>query len=466
MEKMIMIPTGHLIPHPDNPRRNIGDVSELQASIEVSGILQNLTVVPAEIPGMFKVIIGHRRLAAAKAAGLEEVPCAVVEMSEEDQLATMLVENMQRSDLTVLEEADGFQMMLDLGKTVNELSRMSGVSETKIRNRVKLTKMDREATKAALDRGATLYDLAEIESLEEEEAKERVLKVAGTADFKNQIKKELGEQTSRKLMANAKEQLKEWAAEIYDPRWCGSRYMAEIKDTGEQVEVEYRSYFTPPNMDTRRPDDADQKRYFFTVNRYSSGLSLYAERAETDRAEQAERQRRLQAEREKEERTEDELELMTLRHEKLREDFAKSFNQFTQMRPWVQQFIAKAFIASAKEKGYFGGNSEASLTQLAEWLGVKQNGIELNYMEMQERYTKEPERTAFLLAFWSWSRRIGGYWGKSYKNGRSVFAYKDNLALDELYRELSNLGYRMSTEESMIRNGKCDLFTDEDEEDE
>ena len=67
-------------PHPDNPREDVGDVSELAESIKHSGIMQNLTVVPYE--GEYRVIIGHRRLAASKLAGLTELPCVVVEMSE------------------------------------------------------------------------------------------------------------------------------------------------------------------------------------------------------------------------------------------------------------------------------------------------------------------------------------------------------------------------------------------------
>ena len=65
--KLQMIPTDKLHPHPDNPRKVIGDVSELAESIKANGILQNLTVVPNNDNwDDFTVIIGHRRLAAAK----------------------------------------------------------------------------------------------------------------------------------------------------------------------------------------------------------------------------------------------------------------------------------------------------------------------------------------------------------------------------------------------------------------
>lgn len=135
MAEIKYIPVSKLWGHPDNPRKDLGDVTELAESIKVNGVLQNLTVVPliGEITKKwdgesYRVIIGHRRLAAAKLAGLEELPCVVVEMSEREQLSTMLTENMQRSDLTVYEQAQGFQMMLDMGDTVEDIAEKSGFS--------------------------------------------------------------------------------------------------------------------------------------------------------------------------------------------------------------------------------------------------------------------------------------------------------------------------------------------------
>ena len=70
-----MIPVAQLHPHPDNPRKDLGDITELTASIKANGVLQNLTVVPRNTDG-YTVIIGHRRLAAAKAAGLWSCPAS------------------------------------------------------------------------------------------------------------------------------------------------------------------------------------------------------------------------------------------------------------------------------------------------------------------------------------------------------------------------------------------------------
>ena len=137
---MEMISIDRLYPHPQNPRRDVGDISELTESIRANGVFQNLTVieggagVPKGAEG-YTVIIGHRRLAAAKAAGLTELPCSVVEMDEREQVATMLLENMQRSDLTVYEQAQGFQMMLDLGETEQSIAEKTGFSKATVRHR-------------------------------------------------------------------------------------------------------------------------------------------------------------------------------------------------------------------------------------------------------------------------------------------------------------------------------------------
>ena len=117
-----------LIPHPDNPRKDIGDITELTESVRKNGILQNLSVTPVDSDGnptdinnvdKYMVIIGHRRLEAAKAADLDMVPCRILEhISREEQILMMLEENIQRKDLSIYDQAQGFQMMLDLGQTV------------------------------------------------------------------------------------------------------------------------------------------------------------------------------------------------------------------------------------------------------------------------------------------------------------------------------------------------------------
>ena len=74
---IVEIPLSSIFAHPDNPRKNLGDLTELAESIQTNGILQNLTVVRNKLDDTYTVIIGHRRLAAAKLAGLTTVACVV-----------------------------------------------------------------------------------------------------------------------------------------------------------------------------------------------------------------------------------------------------------------------------------------------------------------------------------------------------------------------------------------------------
>jgi ParB family chromosome partitioning protein len=204
MPQIVNIAIDRLFPHSDNPRKDLGDLSELAASIKASGILQNLTVVPDEPDNPdtdYTIIIGHRRYAAAKIAGLTELPCIVVEMSEREQLQTMLVENMQRSDLTVYEQAQGFQMMLNMGDSVAEIAEKSGFSQTTIRRRVKLLDLDRQKFQKAESRGATLNDYLELDKLDSPEDKNKALDAIGTANFNSVLKSLISEQEIRKKLA-------------------------------------------------------------------------------------------------------------------------------------------------------------------------------------------------------------------------------------------------------------------------
>lgn len=189
--------------HPDNPRKNLGDLAELTESIKANGILQNLTVVPwfstiIRQPGdngstddMFTVVIGHRRLAAAVKAGLTEVPCIITNMSPIEQLQTMLLENMQHSDLTPFEQACGFQMMFDMGETVSTISDKTGFSETTVRHRMELMKLDRASLEKSAERGVTLADYIELEKIKDYERRNGVLKTIGTLILKTRCRKPL-----------------------------------------------------------------------------------------------------------------------------------------------------------------------------------------------------------------------------------------------------------------------------------
>lgn len=175
------LPVTQLKPHPRNPRLDVGDVSELAESVRKNGIMQNLTVIPTdETMKEFTVLIGHRRLAAAKAAGLDKVPCRVIfDMSDAEQVSMMLEENMQRNDLTVYEQAWGFQMMFDFGETVESIADKTGFNESTIYHRLNLAKLDRDTLRGKVDDPdyqINIKDLQLLEKISDIEKRNQILK--------------------------------------------------------------------------------------------------------------------------------------------------------------------------------------------------------------------------------------------------------------------------------------------------
>lgn len=147
------IPLNLLAPHPHNVRRDIGDVTELAGSIAGVGLLQPLTVAPVS-DDEFVVIAGHRRLAAAKIAGLATVPCLVRAdlANEADQVSAMLVENLQRSDLTVMEEAAAYEQLELLGVKPAAIAKATGRNRATVTSRLKLMALPEKA-RAQVDTG-------------------------------------------------------------------------------------------------------------------------------------------------------------------------------------------------------------------------------------------------------------------------------------------------------------------------
>lgn len=183
MSDIVYISTEHIHPHPENPRKDLGDLTELVESVKKLGVMQNLTVIPQEgSPGEYTALIGHRRHAAAKLAGIVELPCIIKEgMSKKEQVSIMLEENMQRNDLTIFEQAQGFQMMLDLGETEESIAEKTGFSKTTIRHRLNIAKLDQKELKKKEQDSSfqlSLKDLYELEKIEDVKTRNKILKDA------------------------------------------------------------------------------------------------------------------------------------------------------------------------------------------------------------------------------------------------------------------------------------------------
>ncbi len=184
-----MLPIDELSPHPNNVRRELGDLTELAASIKQNGVYQNLTVVP--IDSGYRVVIGHRRLAAAKLAGLTELPCVIAEMTEREQLEVMLMENLQREGLKITEEVNGFEQLRLSGAGIGDISKATGFSERSVRRRLNyadkigVTELIQAETKAEkAGRQITLDELDKVCKIPDEDERKKLIGSLGTPNFR------------------------------------------------------------------------------------------------------------------------------------------------------------------------------------------------------------------------------------------------------------------------------------------
>lgn len=170
-------------PHPDNPRKNIGDVTDLAASIKTNGLLTPLSVV--HNGSRYRVIAGHRRLAACKQAGTGAVPCFVLNLDPLQQLEAMITENCQREQLTALEEADAIQGMLDLGATTANVAHRLGRSADYVRDRAKAASIKTEVRASRDDFGQiSIGQLVAIARYDGQPDRQKELaQAAGTSNF-------------------------------------------------------------------------------------------------------------------------------------------------------------------------------------------------------------------------------------------------------------------------------------------
>jgi len=146
----------NITPNPKQPRRYFDPeaIAELAASIKQNGIIQPIILRSVKgRAGQYEIIAGERRWRAAKKAGIKKVPAIIKELDDKQVMELALIENVQRKDLTALEEAEAYQQLIqDYGHTQAELSKNIGKSRSHIANLIRLTALP-EIVKTLLKEG-------------------------------------------------------------------------------------------------------------------------------------------------------------------------------------------------------------------------------------------------------------------------------------------------------------------------
>lgn len=442
---LVYIPIEQLYPHPDNPRKDLGDLTELADSIKVNGVLQNLTVVHRTVTGEitgetwqkgYTVVIGHRRLAAAKLAGLKELPCVVADMDLRTQVQTMLMENIQRSDLTLYEQAQGFQMMLNLGDSVDEIARKSGFSQTTVRRRVKLLELDQKKFKKSVERGANLIDYMELDKIEDPELKNEVLDAIGTNNFRQRLASAIETEKNRKFIAEQVRELSAFATEVKDVDYSTMRYVRNYAVWNKKSPV-------------TRPDDADSVAYYYRVG--NCQVDLYRQVVEEIKdPEEDARKERVKAEAE---RRNAELKNASQVAYKARLAFVKAFSATKRSSATICRFAGGVLLRE---------HCEPDDDIMSELLGVGINTEtqEVDVAAFEERSKSSPEYSLLVAAYAAFDADGEDYLWYHWNPASQAYVttHEENRDLDFLYEILAELGYEMSDEEKALQDGTHELF--------
>jgi ParB family chromosome partitioning protein len=321
--------------HPKNPRKDLGDLEELTKSIKANGIMQNLTIIPINGAGNcttwenaveYWVLIGNRRFEAAKRAGLDKVPCTIVEnISECEQISIMLEENMQRTDLTPVEQAEGFQLMLDLGETVETIVEKTGFNKATVYHRLNLAKLDRSSLRTKQEEfQLSLSDLYALEQIRDVGTRNKILKEAESSND-IRIKANIAAENERffDTVREATKWLNLHDIEKYGDEYNQSKWSKTTSKTSTYhrwlilAEISLKDGFTEPTFEL--PEGT-----FFEITEWDKTLKLlvehphYGERVEVEETpKEAEARKRREEQQEKENR---------LKH--LADEFKKTFKTF------------------------------------------------------------------------------------------------------------------------------------------
>lgn len=427
-----------LLQHPDNPRKSIGDVTELTESIKARGILQNLTVVPAE-NGMYTVIIGHRRLAAAKQAGLTEVPCAVVDMDYKTQLSTMLLENMQRSDLTVYEQAQGMQMMFDLGVSVAEIVEKTGFAETTVRKRLKIATLPTAQMQQAVERGGKLEDYVQIADIKDAEERRELLKVIGTRDFEFSLTRAKKRQVEAEKTPLVKAELKSIGAKAVKNQIYSSAY--EWIERCEIADWKEGTFKKPKN----------KEELFGEISYGTAYLMRKKAKVPKKKEKKSECEQRIDS-------ANRELKRLTETAYECRVNFIRSFTAIEKHKETIIKWLV--MFAGCDITDYYTYNR----VYINSEIGADEKAYYVDAPKWRQ-FIAEDKRAPIVVAYaLAGDDNRNGYYNNGWyasNNDKRAPQHKENQSLDRIYEFLCDLGYEMSETELQLQSGEHELLKGE-----
>lgn len=237
--KVVKVAIDQIFPNPYQPRKNFDDeaLRDLSASIAQFGVLQPLLVAPAD-NGRYMLIAGERRLRASKMAKLQEVPVIISEYTSQQIAEIALIENLQREDLHFLEEAEGYEkLMEEFHLTQEAMAARVGKKQSTIANKLRLLRLSDRIRKILVEGGLTERHARALLKLDDEEKQVQVLTIV----IDNGYSVRQTESYIEKLLEDKKQEKKKRMVIVNDVRiYLNSikQVVSAIKDVGIPVAME------------------------------------------------------------------------------------------------------------------------------------------------------------------------------------------------------------------------------------
>ena len=379
----------------------------------------------------------------------------VASMDPKEQLSTMLMENMQRTDLTVYEQAQGFQMMMDLGLTEEQIGEMTGFSRTTVRRRVKMAELDQEAL-AKYGTQLTMDDLDKLAKVQDIKKRNELLKEAGSGNFKWKVDNALTEQTRKENYEKAKAVLT--AAGLIEKTTDGmANFWKEYEYLPYSINVTLDSYTDGKNI---VPED-DRQVYFC---REYSMIRFWAERRKEEPKEENEEPDEEEIARREERKKAEEawarLEEIEQHADESRGEFLKTLSVKQKDNRKALEWMIIALVAT--------NNPETAVELLPDYdnedieqLPKGHTETDLDLKAIREQIETNPQLYAEVMygMLFNGEDCVRGRWHKNEKP-----EYCRNIALITGYEWLEDFGYRMSDEERAYLDGTLDCYAEAEEE--
>lgn len=195
MKEILMVPIEKIVANPYQPRIEFNEESlmDLAQSIRENGLIQPVTL--KEKDGYYEIVAGERRYRACQMIGMTEIPANVMDVQESQMAALALVENIQREDLSAIEEAKAFvQIMKVTGCTQSELAMKLGKSQSSIANKIRLLNLSENVQNAVSSKIITERHARSLVGMDEKKQQEMLDKIVkkglNVSQTENLIKQE------------------------------------------------------------------------------------------------------------------------------------------------------------------------------------------------------------------------------------------------------------------------------------